>query len=92
MKPKSISHEVVIKAVEARLKSRMDAHRINLLSKRGAIEEAAFLAGAMTVMHEVYGPSEGGNLSAACPPLWIIAPMTGRSVLLERARMAKGAA
>lgn len=93
MKPRAVDSLAVVEAAEKRLRDRLDALGIKVLSKRGGIEEAAFLAGAATVLHEVYGGVDG-NLSAAVPPLWIIAPMTGRSVLVERdvakAKLAKG--
>jgi hypothetical protein len=92
MKPKDKAKAAAVaKGVEARLVSRMDHLGIKPLSKRGADEECAFLAGAASAMHAMFG-GEDGNLSAAVPPAWIIWPMSGRSAYMEIKRKEKEAA
>ena len=62
-------------AVIANLKARKEFQQ---MSERDIVE---FMAGAMTVMHQVYRTEEdekSGNLAKAVPPLWVIAIMSGR--------------
>lgn len=85
MKPMSIDSGDAVAVLEARLGSRLSALGIKPGSKAGLKEEAAFLSGAAHALHLFYGDPEGkGRLSSAVPPLWIICPMSGRSVIVER--------
>ena len=61
-------------AVIANLKARDTYHQ---MTEKDKVE---FLAGAMTVMHNVFKTEEdekSGNLAKAIPPLWVIAIMSG---------------
>lgn len=75
-------------AVEARLLSRFKNLGIKPGSKKGAAEEAAFLSGAATALHAVFGERED-RLTDYVPPLWVLFPMTGRSVVAEILRTSK---
>lgn len=61
-------------AVITNLKAR---NNVKIMSDEGKVE---FLAGAMTVLHAVYKTEEEAKddkLSAAIPPYWVIAIMSG---------------
>lgn len=72
-------------AIETRLLERFRALQINPLSKKGAIEEAAFLAGAGSALQAVF-ETDPTKLTDYVPPMWIIGPMSGRSVVVEIAK------
>jgi hypothetical protein len=55
----------------------------NLKGKARLREEATFIAGASAALHAVFGDSEDARLTDYVPPGWIIAIITGRSILDE---------
>ena len=73
-------------AVTDTLRKRIDSMGVKPKSRRAMEAEAHFIAGAATVINALF-PSDDpeNNLSPQVPPLWIIAPMCGRSVLEEAA-------
>jgi len=69
--------------IENKLVERFNALEIKPLSKRGGQEEAAFLAGACVALQAVFPPEDPGKLTDYVPPMWIIGPMSGRSIYVE---------
>ena len=72
--------ETIQKAVEETLCSRIETQ--GLKGKAALKEECSFLCGAASALQAIFG--EKDTLSNYIPPIWMIAPMTGRSVLKER--------
>ena len=68
-------------AVISQLRRRISA----LGLKRGSVaalnEEAAFLCGATAVLQNLFPDNGLEKLTGTVPPMWVIGPMTGRSVL-----------
>ena len=78
MMKKEEMRDQIVQKVEDTLKAR---------DKSGALkDECDFLAGAMTVLGNInillYGETEEQSMGIV-PPLWILYPMSGRSVLEE---------
>jgi len=70
--------EQIIAAVENMLRKRHDNATVR--GKHWMREEAAFLAGACTVLQAVFGESEE-RMTDYVPPAWVLYPMSGRSIL-----------
>lgn len=79
-KPCTSKHELK-KKIEERLLARSAANFANYKHKAAMNDEAAFLAGAATALHAVFGDPASNDLTDYVPPLWILYPMTGRSVV-----------
>jgi hypothetical protein len=68
-------------AIEKRLVGRSEANFAKPTHKAAMRDEAAFLAGAATALHAVFGDPKSNELSDYVPPLFILYPMSGRSVV-----------
>ena len=69
---------IISKAVETTLRNRLKTQKLK--GKSALKEEAVFLCGAMAVLQIVFGEDKD-VLTDYVRPIWIIAPLTGRSVL-----------
>ena len=69
--------------IENKMVERFHALEIKPLTRRGGQEEAAFLAGASMALQAVFPPDDPTKLTSYVPPMWIIGPMSGRSVYVE---------
>lgn len=76
-------------AVEAKLETRLDHLGIKPGSKADLKEQAAFIAGACTVLHAVFGEKGSKTLTDYAPPIWIIGCLTGRSITQGRIKARK---
>lgn len=76
--------EAIRNAIEAALVKRLTSQPINVKRADGSPtrdalrEQAAFIAGAATALHAVFG--EGDTLTDYVPPSWIIEPMRGNLI------------
>ena len=78
------------KAVEARLVARQEANFANPKAKKARDDEAAFLAGAAAALQAVYGKEGSNELTEYVRPLWMLYPLSGRSVI-ESIKKGEGA-
>jgi hypothetical protein len=90
----NLDKDKIIAEVELRLKSRLEFLGLEPGSKKANVEEASFLAGAMSAMSAMcaIAPKKEGErdvISDLVPPIWFYMPMSGRSVIVERERFAK---
>jgi len=87
----NLDKDKIIAEVELRLKSRLEFLGLEPGSKKANVEEASFLAGAMSAMCAIAPKKEGERdvISDLVPPIWFYMPMSGRSVIVERERFAK---
>ena len=67
--------------VEKRLLQRFAVLDIDPVSKRGGIEECAFLAGAASALRAAFG--EGADLTDYVPADWVLMPISGKSLVAE---------
>ncbi len=81
MKTKDLDSAALKAAIEASLRVRLEAFGLKLNSAAAKKEEAAFISGAMCAINALLPNEAPEKISAAIPPMWIIGPMTGRSVL-----------
>ncbi len=85
------------KAIKAAIGARLLARQATLFpnakgkSKVAGNDEAAFLAGAASALQAVFGDPNKNELTDYVPPLFILYPMTGRSVT-EYLKSAEGKA
>lgn len=76
------SKSSIRKKIENNLRTRQ--RDLMLTGKKRMHDEASFLAGASCALAAVFqNPDDNGNLTPMVPAYWIIAAMTGRSVLEE---------
>ena len=75
--------QVMTRAVEKALDERFKNFDLKPKSKRGGAEEAAFLSGAAVAIQAMFPNADPEKMSEAIPPLWIIFPLSGRSVVEE---------
>jgi len=78
--------ELIRKSIEEGLRNRLAT--LNLKGKAKKTEEVAFLCGAMSALQVVFGENVT-ELTNYIPPIWVIASMTGRSVLDETTNKGK---
>lgn len=70
-------------AVEQAFRDRAKAQGWKPGTKTYLKQELEFIVGAMTVLNVIY-PSADGNLSREVPPMWVMGPLSGRSVTIEK--------
>ena len=63
--------------IEKILHNRLEV--LDLKGKSALKEECAFISGASAALQIIFG--EDGTLTDYVPPMWMIGPMSGRSVL-----------
>lgn len=75
------NQEQIQQAVEDTLRARVN----NGSQSRNHETETAYLAGACAALQAVFGTGSARQdaLTDYIPPLWIIGPMTGRSILQD---------
>lgn len=71
------------KYVEDGLTRRIDQLGAKPESVAARREEAAFLAGAATALQAVFGKPGDDKMTEAVPVIWVLWPMSGRSVVQE---------
>ena len=74
-------HLALLNATEEQLRDRVATLGLQSATGEYRRHEAAFLAGAMTVINHLFPAADARQLSERCPPRWVLAPLTGKSVL-----------
>lgn len=67
---------VIRESIEKVLKGRIEV--FHLKGKKAKEEEAIFLSGAAAALQAVFGNKDA--LTDYVPPMWVICPMSGRSI------------
>jgi len=72
------SKKIIQQRVEQSLLQRQASLRLSPRDERR--DEAGFLSGAACALQAVFGRPDDDTMTHYVPPLWIMAPMTGRQV------------
>ncbi len=67
--------------VEQALRERLEILGLKPDTKRALDAECHFLCGAMTTINAIYPNADPNKISDMIEQVWILAPLTGRSVL-----------
>ncbi len=71
----------LVAAIQDSLRNRLQALEVKLGTATALKHEAAFMSGAMCAINALKPNDDPNKISEWIPPMWCIAPMTGRSVL-----------